>query len=114
MCSLGLARHHDSECPSARKAVLHPSLLPQGIILCRLPSISPLHTSHLLFSLVFTPTRRSQVRMISTSLDLAIVTPLLHTEPVVGLDLEGDLTPSDTCRIDLLQASILRDSIRKT
>ncbi|KAL1515473.1 hypothetical protein AB1Y20_002097 [Prymnesium parvum] len=51
------------------------------------------------------------VRLIYSALDLTIVTPLLLSEPIVGLDLEGDLTPSATCRIDLMQERVYLPSV---
>lgn len=44
------------------------------------------------------------VRLISTRLDLWMVVPLLLSEPTVAIDLEGDLTPSDSCCVDMIQA----------
>jgi hypothetical protein len=43
------------------------------------------------------------VRLLRNALDLAMVLPLLYAEPVVALDLEGDLTPGATQGVDLMQ-----------
>lgn len=48
----------------------------------------------------------SKVRLIATSLDLKIVLPVLLTERIVSLDLEGDLTPSESCCIDMIQVDL--------
>jgi len=43
------------------------------------------------------------VRLLRNAVDVAMVVPLLHAEPVVSLDLEGDLTPGATQGVDLMQ-----------
>ena len=43
------------------------------------------------------------VRLLRNALDVAMIVPLLYAEPVIALDLEGDLTPGETQGVDLMQ-----------
>ena len=43
------------------------------------------------------------VRVVRRELDLALVAPLLHAEPICALDLEGELSSGPGCAVDLIQ-----------
>ena len=43
------------------------------------------------------------VRLLRSMLEVGLALPAIQAEPLVALDLEGDLTPSATCAVDLLQ-----------